>query len=453
MKPERGEFRAVHQALIDSPEWEELSPEARLTLFVVKLRLGSLGIRVLYTDAVAHGTGHDADAVAATLDELRRGNWLTWERNVYWLRNGLRFEPSLSLSNENHRLSISRQLLSLPKLPIVNAFAAYYGLATPFPDVPTPQATGRQWHPLSHGGSHTPSHTPSHPPSHTPSHTPSHAGVENTPAESHSEGPGSHGGSHPPSHTPSHGGSQKQKQRQKTEETDKPSTVEKTSSQPASQPREGGQAGVPGPKAIATMMGDAQAYAEKHLDKPHLRKRFLGTAEMIAHGEDLTAWQDGTGTPAPLEDRPRLFRMAIKRLISGEAENFRGSLRYVVAQQLDPDRQRTSSNGGAYRSREQPAQVAPDPHELERVRKEKQKRDEEYRARIDEWRADLREQINAEPDDVQEKVTKAAMKRLARSADALRKAGANVWERTLRETEVQVYAEHVGKPQPEPVTG
>ena len=50
------------------------------------------------------------------------------------MRNGLRYEPSRSLANDNHRKSIEKHIAGLPKLQIVNDFADYYDLPRPFPN-------------------------------------------------------------------------------------------------------------------------------------------------------------------------------------------------------------------------------------------------------------------------------------------------------------------------------
>lgn len=208
----RGDYRAIHTVLLDSPEFIDMSPEAQLVFFHLKLRLGPTGIDVLPAaeamlseathydlttvrgalselagewDAVSHPVSHlvsrpvshpvshpqshaapiadgsvdilaDAGAVSPAnprpasisdgIPHPMRMGWLHRERQVFWLRNALKFEPSRSLLNENHRKNIADHLAGLPKLKIVNDFADYYGLPKPFPGV-----------------SHPPSHPPSHP--------------------------------------------------------------------------------------------------------------------------------------------------------------------------------------------------------------------------------------------------------------------------------------------------
>ena len=61
---DRGEYRAIHVALIDDPDFLQLAPPARLALMTLKLILGVSGIDVVRAlglcDVVALATG-DAD--------------------------------------------------------------------------------------------------------------------------------------------------------------------------------------------------------------------------------------------------------------------------------------------------------------------------------------------------------------------------------------------------------
>lgn len=163
----RGEYRPVHTVLLDSPEFLDLSPEAQLVFFHLKLRLGPTGIEVLpaMTAVLSETTGYPPDAIGDAIGDLIGRGWIMVERNVVWLRNGLRYEPSRSISNENHRKSVEKHIAGLPKLKIVNDFADYYDLERPFPD---------EWD--------TPCHTPSH-----ADGIPDH-GIRNTETETETEG-------------------------------------------------------------------------------------------------------------------------------------------------------------------------------------------------------------------------------------------------------------------------
>lgn len=129
---DKGEFRSIYVALLDSWEFQELSACARSCLTTLKLKLGKAGIDVFAPETLPRYTGFPAEACSAALGELQDARWILVERNVYWLRNGLRFEPSDPLSNSNGRKGIENHLKTLPDLPIVSAFAAYYGLKSPY---------------------------------------------------------------------------------------------------------------------------------------------------------------------------------------------------------------------------------------------------------------------------------------------------------------------------------
>jgi hypothetical protein len=131
----RGEHRAIFRTLTDAPEFQRLSPEGKLVFFILKLELGMSGIGVVYDAVIAQKTGYRTRIVQDAVRELVRDRWLVTETPVYWIRNGLRFEPSITMTNEKHRTSVTQHLRSLPKLAIVNQFADCYELQRPFPEV------------------------------------------------------------------------------------------------------------------------------------------------------------------------------------------------------------------------------------------------------------------------------------------------------------------------------
>lgn len=134
MHQDRGEYRGFYVALPDSPEFQELSPEARAIFYPLKLKLGKAGISVFYPESLPRLTGYPFEAVSKALQELQETGWLIVERNVFWIRNGLRFDPAKPLLSPNQRKGIQEHLSTLPKLNIVNDFARYYGLEEPWPE-------------------------------------------------------------------------------------------------------------------------------------------------------------------------------------------------------------------------------------------------------------------------------------------------------------------------------
>lgn len=128
----RGEHRSVYAAIIDDAEFQELTADARLLFFILKLTLGVSGIDVVYASSLIEKCGKPQRAITAALKQLRDNNWIITERNVIWLRNGLRFEPSISLKNPKHIVAIQKHLRSLPRLEIVRDFVGYYGIPSPW---------------------------------------------------------------------------------------------------------------------------------------------------------------------------------------------------------------------------------------------------------------------------------------------------------------------------------
>lgn len=125
---ERGEYRAIYTVLLDSPEYLRLKPGGRLMLLTVKLRLGPSGIGVIpaLLASLSEATGMTAVQTADAMSELEGGNWIRTEGNIVWIVNGLRYEPSISSKNINHRASVISYLNSLPRLKIIDDFRRYY---------------------------------------------------------------------------------------------------------------------------------------------------------------------------------------------------------------------------------------------------------------------------------------------------------------------------------------
>lgn len=125
----RGEYRAIHAAIITEPEFLSLSVPAKCLWFVLKLKLGMSGINHLpaHQHQLRQLSGMTLQMIAKAKNELRP-HWLLWEGDILWLRNGLRWEPKISLDNDNHRKGVLNHLSGLPAQPIVKAFCDYYEL-------------------------------------------------------------------------------------------------------------------------------------------------------------------------------------------------------------------------------------------------------------------------------------------------------------------------------------
>jgi hypothetical protein len=133
-----GTYRGVYTSLIDDPDYQRLTANARLTLLTLRLcaHAGVAVIFRLYTAVLAEQTGLAVHDVEAALGELEKSPsaerpWIYREAGVVWVRNALRHDPNVSLGHDKHRTAIVRAVAGLPRLGIVRRFCRYYGLAWP----------------------------------------------------------------------------------------------------------------------------------------------------------------------------------------------------------------------------------------------------------------------------------------------------------------------------------
>jgi hypothetical protein len=137
-RDDRGEYRGVYSCLYDGPDFQRLSPGARLVLLTLRGTSGPCAIAVMpalkAVLAVRTGLGLASDlldpdprlSVPAALDELTAEGWVETEGSVAWVVRGLEFEPSFDVSNPNHRKHVQRTWSSLPSLAIRDRFRARY---------------------------------------------------------------------------------------------------------------------------------------------------------------------------------------------------------------------------------------------------------------------------------------------------------------------------------------
>jgi len=138
----RGVYRGIFSALPDDPDFQTLTPDARLLFYTARIchAAGPACIFRYYPAVLMAQSGLDAPRLEAALEELQEARWIEREGVILWIRNGLRYDPHMRVSDGKHRLSIERAVLALPKLPIVLRFCAYYHLPRPFED-PTQDPT------------------------------------------------------------------------------------------------------------------------------------------------------------------------------------------------------------------------------------------------------------------------------------------------------------------------
>lgn len=131
---QRGEYRPLYAVLIDTPGFQALSKDARLLFYTLKLALGPIGIAVVYDDALEARSGILRGDLGSAREELVDGGWLVVEGRVHWIVNGLKHEPTMSMSNANHRKFVAKLLSGLPRSPIVTRFATRYGVLDLLPE-------------------------------------------------------------------------------------------------------------------------------------------------------------------------------------------------------------------------------------------------------------------------------------------------------------------------------
>jgi hypothetical protein len=135
----RGTYRGVYSSFVDDPDFQRLSPNARLVLFVLRLckDAGAAAIFRAYPAVIAEQTGLSLDDVERALKELETSPrpdapWIFRDGPVIWVRNALRYDPNIRLADEKHRKAIERALAALPRCGLTAKFCRYYGIVSPF---------------------------------------------------------------------------------------------------------------------------------------------------------------------------------------------------------------------------------------------------------------------------------------------------------------------------------
>jgi hypothetical protein len=126
----RGTFRGVYCSLVDSVDFQRLSPRARHVFLTARLgpQTGPAGIFRYYPDVLAEQTGWSVKEIKGAVGELVDEGWAQLEDGILWLVNALKYDPNLRLNNAKHITAVENWLASLPRRSIVLRFCVYYGL-------------------------------------------------------------------------------------------------------------------------------------------------------------------------------------------------------------------------------------------------------------------------------------------------------------------------------------
>ena len=136
MSDRRGTYRGIYSALLDTLEFQSLSSIARHTFLTMRLcsQNNAASIFRLYEGTLAEQTGYSAPEIRSALQELATGEepWIEYNNGLVWIKNGLRYDPSMRLSDKKHLVAVHRAISALPRCELVLKFCEYYKIARPF---------------------------------------------------------------------------------------------------------------------------------------------------------------------------------------------------------------------------------------------------------------------------------------------------------------------------------
>lgn len=132
--PSRGVNRSLYSGIFDHPEFQALPAQARHVLLTTRLcaQAGPGAIFTCYPEVLARQAGLPARQIERALKALEAAGWIQREGLIVWVVNGLRYDPSMHLSDPKHQKAVARAVSALPRLSIVLRFCDYYKITRPF---------------------------------------------------------------------------------------------------------------------------------------------------------------------------------------------------------------------------------------------------------------------------------------------------------------------------------
>jgi|GEM_PF-2776325 len=132
--PDKGTYRSIYSAIWDDPEFQEFDGDMMLVFFSLRtcVECKFFGIFTFYPVLLHERILHiPPERLYAAFDRLVETGWVKYERPILWIVKALKNEPNFAWNNPNHVTGLQNHLGTLPKLGIVEEFAAYYGIPIP----------------------------------------------------------------------------------------------------------------------------------------------------------------------------------------------------------------------------------------------------------------------------------------------------------------------------------
>jgi hypothetical protein len=126
---EKGSYRSIYSALWDNPEFQNFDPLTQnVFLFLRTFKDCNFPcIFIFYQSSLYERLPKtQRDVVDASWNLLIERGWLVYERPVLWIVKGWKNDPFRAPNNPKQTAGVVAILKSLPKLKIVDDFAAYY---------------------------------------------------------------------------------------------------------------------------------------------------------------------------------------------------------------------------------------------------------------------------------------------------------------------------------------
>src|SRR5262245_30833373 len=106
--PSRGVYRGIYSAMPDDLDFQRLPPHARLLLYTLRVcrDAGPAAIFPYSGETLMRQTGLSRPQLASAFAALEADSWILREPPLVWIRNALRYDPTLRLADPKHRSAV-----------------------------------------------------------------------------------------------------------------------------------------------------------------------------------------------------------------------------------------------------------------------------------------------------------------------------------------------------------